>query len=184
MTQPWYGPAKLCHGTTKLCRGTAKLRRDLGQSPQNSHKFGILKNMKKPVRAKKPTCFPVFPQWLTGSSPLAPNQQNTNTGDQWPFFTPVTRVTSSGVFFKYIFCWKGVAKFCLWTPGVYIYIYYIIMYTINTNVCIFALNWILNIIYIYIILYNHSCYVYLCAPLVFYRFFGGWSWNGNTSLFC
>ena len=36
--------------------------------------------------------------------------------------TPVTRVTRISCA-KYILCWVEVAKFRLWTPGVYIYIY-------------------------------------------------------------
>ena len=45
--------------------------------------------------------------------------------------TPVTRVTRISCA-KYILCWVGVAKFRLWTPGVYIYI--IIYYKLHKSI--------------------------------------------------
>ena len=70
--------------------------------------------------------------------------------------TPVTRVTRIRCA-KYILCWVGVAKFRLWTPGVYIYIY------------IYICNYIILYIYVYAyvnvyFITRHYPHVHFCHP--------------------
>jgi hypothetical protein len=137
LTRPWRnrGAAKLCHGTTKLCRGTAKLRRDACPPKIAPNLGGSWENLKKQVRS----CPHVFHVVLVLLHWL-PDVPNAQVKQWWKEMcqtnkTPTMAVTSIGDV-KYIFCWKGVAKFRLWTPEIYIYIntyIYIIWFTNFTN---------------------------------------------------